>query len=101
MSDADLMKLSRPELNDLASGDGVENPAGLPNKRAVVDAILEARANDGRQTGEPPAGERREIVRTNGQGAWWCPFCDRSHESKQRACDGCGAVRDGGEAVRS
>lgn len=40
----DLSKRTRPELNELARLAGVENPAGLPNKDAVIAAINEAEA---------------------------------------------------------
>lgn len=37
-----LDDLSRDALNDLATGAGVEEPAKLPNKEAVIAAIHEA-----------------------------------------------------------
>ena len=49
---------------------------------------------------EPQKVERRPIERTSAAtGAWWCPFCDTSHESKVGACQ-CGARRDGDDAVK-
>jgi len=48
-----------------------------------------------------PAPERREpITRTSERGAWWCPFCDTSHESKVRHCR-CTARREGDMAVKA
>jgi hypothetical protein len=40
-----LDALNRDELNELAESLGVENPAGLPNKDAVIAAIEKARAD--------------------------------------------------------
>lgn len=39
--------LTRAELNELASEKGVEDPEGLPNKGAVVDAIRAAESGEG------------------------------------------------------
>lgn len=45
---------------------------------------------------------RKEIERINQTtGAWWCPFCGRSMAHDLETCGGCGAKRDGEEAVRS
>lgn len=46
-----------------------------------------------------PKGE--PIVRTNDQGAWWCPICDHSNESKVAICGGCGVTRDGDKVVKA
>lgn len=42
ITEEDLHKKSRGELNELASNMGVEEPEKLPNKQAVIDAILDA-----------------------------------------------------------
>lgn len=39
VDDVDLSSLTRDELNDHARSAGVENPEGLPNKQAVIEAI--------------------------------------------------------------
>lgn len=41
-SDEDLHSLTREELNDRAEAAGVDAPDKLPNKGAVIDAILDA-----------------------------------------------------------
>jgi len=41
---SDLLALSREDLNDKATDEGVEDAESLPNKEAVVEAILERRA---------------------------------------------------------
>jgi hypothetical protein len=39
-TEADLKKMSREELNTLAEESGIKDPAGMPNKGAVIEAIL-------------------------------------------------------------
>jgi hypothetical protein len=41
--DENLDALTRPELDELAAGVGVEDPGKLANKQAVIDAIEAAR----------------------------------------------------------
>jgi rubrerythrin len=101
VADEDLADLKRPRLDEIAEADGVPDPQKLPNKQAVIDAIHEARANDGRAVpDERPAGRTLEIVKVNDRGDWWCPHCDHSMNSKERHCPNCLAERDGEKAVR-
>lgn len=39
----ELEQETRAELDAIAANVGVDNPSGLPNKRAVAEAIVEAR----------------------------------------------------------
>lgn len=43
----DLSSLDREQLNELAAGRGVEDPASLPNKDAVREAIVATYGDDG------------------------------------------------------
>jgi hypothetical protein len=46
LTEEELLKLSRSDLNDTAREYGVDNPEGLKNKQEVVDAIFEAQAGE-------------------------------------------------------
>jgi hypothetical protein len=47
MSEQELERLTRDELNARAEQLGVADPAGLPNKAAVVAAIVQAEGGAG------------------------------------------------------
>lgn len=46
LTEEELLKLNRSDLNDTAREYGVDNPEGLKNKQEVVDAIFEAQAGE-------------------------------------------------------
>lgn len=123
----DLGALAKPDLEKIANERGLEVTGTGANGNVLVpdltNAILDAQAaaadaapaSPPEQTGNPPStepvpppadagdaepGDRRPIERTSGAtGAWWCPFCDTSHESRVGTCR-CGAQRDGDDAVK-
>ncbi|HEY7621679.1 MAG TPA: hypothetical protein VH834_18005 [Solirubrobacteraceae bacterium] len=63
---SEFAQLTREELNVRAEAAGVDNPSGLANKQAVIDAILAAGGAAGPRSATANAalrgrGERRRI----------------------------------------
>lgn len=93
-----------------------EGDTGKPADAAAAEAPAEpvAAPTQAPPAPEPPPVEpipgvpedldegRKPIVRVNQTtGSWHCPFCDRCMQATLDSCGGCGAERDGEEAVRS
>jgi hypothetical protein len=80
--------VKKPELEQLVDAElakGEQAPIGSPEE------LEAARDFD--------PGDRVQVTRTNGKGAWWCPICDHSNHSLMRECGGCSAARDEDEVI--